>query len=98
MAVMHRNTTFDPQERAIAIVTELEREALDEDMMHHAMQQMVEIFASRQAVCIERVREEQRSRTLERRRDRDNANVKGITPAPLKSNVIQVPGVIPSRH
>lgn len=97
MSTLHSHTDFDPEERAVAIVTELEREVLDEDQLHGALSAMVAVFESRQAVAIERVNEESRNRTLDRRRERDRAKVKGVTPAPLKGKVIQPAGVIPSR-
>lgn len=92
---LHANTDFDPEARAIAIVTELEKEALDEDQLHGALQKMVEVFASRQAVAVERVSDEARKRTVERRRDREQAKIKGVTPAQRRSNVIQPASVIP---
>ena len=98
MAVLHSNTLFDPEDRAVAIITELEKEVLDEDQLHQALQTMIEVFESRQAAAAERIREEARQRVMDRRRDREQAKVKGIKPVPPRGNVIQPASVIPSRH
>jgi len=98
MPQLHSNTEFDPEARAIAIVTELEKEVLDEDQMHAALQRMVEVFAARQAYSVSKVNEENRNRTLERRRDRANAKIKGIPAAPVGGSIITPHALVPGTH
>lgn len=98
MPVLHSNTTFDPEERAIAIVAELEKEVLDDDMLCYALTLMAQAFEDRMKASHEKTNDEHRQRVMERRRDRLAAKIKGIPAMQPKGNIIQGAGLLPSRH
>ena len=95
---LHANTDFDPEMQAVAIVEELEREALDENMMHAALHQFTDILSQRSMVSEGILQKENENRVLDNRRELMAAKVKGVKPVPRGGGVIQPASIIPSRH
>lgn len=95
---LHPNTDFSPQERAVALVEELEREALDENMVHSALGAAIEVMRSRQQVSEKLLQEAHEARVHDNRRELLAAKVKGVRPQPRGGGLIQPANVIPSRH
>lgn len=99
MARLHENTTFDPEKKLTELVTELEKEALDEDQVGFALQQMIEGLAQR-AECARQLLAQQHSmRVQDQRRAQLKAGIKGVKPVLPNGNqrLIQPASVIPMK-
>ena len=80
MPRLHENTTFDADAEAVALVSRLEAEALDEVQVADALQQIITTLASRQQAAVQRVNEEVNRRVEDNRRDLLKAKAKGVKP------------------
>jgi len=86
---IHVHSQFDPEQRAVAIVDEVEREALDEDMVSSTLRRMMEVFAQRMRVCDDRVNAERVIAVKAARSERLRSNQKGVVPAPLQGRILR---------
>jgi hypothetical protein len=88
---IHVHSQFDPEARAIAIVEEVEREALDEDMVSATLQRMMQVFGSRCERSNVLINEARVAQVKEERGRRLRAHEKGVKAQPPKPNLVQVP-------
>lgn len=98
MPRLHENTTFDPDAEAVALVSKVEGEALDEVQVVEGLQIIMDTLKSRQQAAIERVNLEVNKRVEDNRRDLLKAKAKGVKPCiptPASGNLLAQPGVIP---
>jgi hypothetical protein len=77
---IHVHSQFDPEQRAIALVEEIEREALDEDMVASSLQRMMAVFQSRIGRSEQIINEERAAAVKEKRSDRLRERKKGVEP------------------
>lgn len=78
MPTLHENSEFDVAARMHAFVAELEREALDEDMVGAALQQALAVLDSRVQVAREICARANAERVMDQRNAKLKSKVKGV--------------------
>lgn len=91
MDPIHVHSQFDPEQRAMAIVEEVEREALDEDMVSSTLQRMMQLFASRCQRADEIINTTRVEQVRAARSERLREKQKGVAPQLPKGRVQIVP-------